>query len=110
MVTRSAPLPSCLTHVHLVLDPCQSGHSASKVLNNLKGVASRRVFQTCPELKADLRSEHLWTNEYQAKLLPYQSAAAACRYVEQNPIEAGLPVQRYSWVDPLVRPSGRLTH
>jgi REP element-mobilizing transposase RayT len=88
-------------HVHLVLDPADSGHDRPRVLNNLKGVASRRVFQECPDLKLDLHSEHLWADEYQAKLLADPGAVvSACRYVEQNSGKAGLAKQRYFWITP----------
>ena len=86
-------------HVHPVLHSGSSGHNVSKVLNNIKGVASRRVFQASPELKLDLHSDHLWTDEYQALPLPDRNAVQrACRYVENNPIELGLPKQRYPWL------------
>jgi REP element-mobilizing transposase RayT len=89
-------------HVHLVMDAGSADHAASKIINNLKGVVSRRVFQAYPELKVDLASNHLWTIEYQAKLLPALAAVRqACRYVQQNPIEAGLVSQIYSWITPL---------
>lgn len=87
-------------HVHVVVGAGATGHPASKVANNLKGVTSRRVFQTTPELKMDLQSEHLWADEYQARPLSTASALlAACRYVERNPPAAGLPQQLYSWVE-----------
>lgn len=87
-------------HVHLVLDAGGSGHAAWKVMNNLKGVAARRVFQAAPELKMDMHSEHLWADEYQAKQLPNSLAVqAACRYVARNPLEIGLPEQRYGWLE-----------
>lgn len=90
-------------HVHLVLDPGGSRHAAAKVLNNLKGVASRRVFQACPQLKSDLHSAHLWADEYQAEPLAGGDAVKrACRYVEQNPVRLGFPEQHYSWVHSLV--------
>ena len=86
-------------HVHVVLDAGRSGHKASKVLNNLKGVASRRVFQACPGLKLDLNSEHLWADEYQAKLLrEAQAVERACRYVDHNPARHALPRQEFPWV------------
>lgn len=86
-------------HVHVVLDAGRSGHSAPKVLNNLKGVAARRVFQACPGLKADLHSEHLWADEYLAKPLRGPHAVQrACRYGEENPAIHGLPRQDYHWL------------
>src|SRR5581483_1617303 len=92
-------------HVHIVLDSGTSAHGAPKVLNNLKGVAARRVFQASPELKLDLGSHHLWTAEYQAKALPDPPAVErACRYVEDNPVRMGWPRQRFPWLIS-VRPS-----
>ncbi|HEY7066095.1 MAG TPA: IS200/IS605 family transposase [Chloroflexota bacterium] len=89
-------------HVHLVIDAGRTDHAASKILNNLKGVASRRIFQASPELKLDLASNHLWTNEYQAKLLARVVAVVqACRYVRQNPVESELPSQEYTWITPV---------
>ncbi len=86
-------------HLRVVLDAGRSGHKASKVLNNLKGVASRRVFQACPGLKLDLHSEHLWADEYQARLLrDAQAVERACRYVDRNPTRHGLLQQKFPWV------------
>ena len=83
-------------HVHMVLAAGHSGHGVSKVLNNVKGVSSRRVFRAGPELKLDLRSEHLWTDEYQARPLRDRVAVEkACSYVEENRTKLGLPKQRY---------------
>ena len=86
-------------HVHLVLDAGESGHAAPKVLNNLKGVSARRVFQECPDLKLDLQSEHLWADEYHASVLTTSPAVRqACAYVFRNPIQLGLPRQSYAWL------------
>jgi REP element-mobilizing transposase RayT len=86
-------------HVHLILDAGASGHLAPKVLNNLKGVVSRRIFQASPELKLDLGSNHLWADEYQARALgDKRELARACRYVRQNPVEIGWVRQHYPWV------------
>ncbi len=77
-------------HLHLVVDAGTTGHAASKVVTNLKGVVSRRVFQASPELRPDLRSNHLWRREYQAKVLPDRiSVERACDYVRQNPRQFG---------------------
>jgi REP element-mobilizing transposase RayT len=81
-------------HVHVVVANGSMKHAAPKIINNLKGVAARRVFQSYPELKLDLGSNHLWADEYQAK--PLQTATAvqrAVHYVEQNPEEIGWPKQ-----------------
>jgi putative transposase len=86
-------------HVHLVIAAGPTNPAAPKILNNLKGVASRRVFQASPELKADLGSNHLWANEYQAKRLPtFAAVEQARRYVQHNPVEAGFSPQDYPWL------------
>lgn len=85
-------------HVHVLVDTGESKHNRSKLLNNLKGVSARRVFQAAPDLKFDLRSEHLWADEYQA--LPVTGATTFRRarlYIEQNPEKVGLPRQVYDW-------------
>lgn len=87
-------------HVHLVLEAGDSGHNAPKVLNNIKGVTSRRVFQASPELKLDLRSVHLWADEYHAQLLlDLVAVKRACLYVKENPLKLGLPSQRFPWLE-----------
>ncbi len=86
-------------HVHVVLAAGTSGRTIAKVVNNLKGVPARRVFQAAPELKLDLRSEHLWADEYDARLLPNQAAVRrACTYIRQNPVALGLPPQQFAWI------------
>lgn len=86
-------------HVHLVVDAGTSRNGAPKVLNNLKGVASRRVFQAAPGLKGDLGSEHLWADEYEASpLADMQAFKRACRYVDENPPAMGLAEQHYGWL------------
>ncbi len=88
-------------HVHAVVDSGSSGHGVSRVLNNLKGVTARRLFQASPELREDLRSDHLWADEYQAVVLEGRLALTrACHYVATNPIVIGESHQHYSWLEP----------
>ena len=87
-------------HVHMVVGAGLAAHSISKMVNNLKGVASRRVFQISPELKMDLGSAHLWTNGYDVRhLFGPRALHAACLYVKQNPVKLGLPEQHYDWLE-----------
>lgn len=52
-----------LDHVHIVLK-AKPTHQLSKLINNLKAVSARKLFQRYPELKNYLWKGHLWSPSY----------------------------------------------
>src|SRR5947209_8601632 len=66
---RALALAILPDHVHFILSPGTSGHRPAKIMNNIKGVASRRLSLFAPALKSDLRSDHLWTESYHSAVL-----------------------------------------
>ncbi len=78
-------LAYCLmeNHVHLVVIPKQD-YSLSKVFRNTNGTYSR-YFN-----KKYKKSGHLWSERYFSKILDSKYLAIAVRYVERNPVRAGL--------------------
>lgn len=52
-----------LDHIHVVFRT-KPTHQLSKLVNSLKGVTARRLFQEFPEVKARLWRGHLWSPSY----------------------------------------------
>lgn len=50
-------------HIHIVFRT-KPTHQISKLVNSLKGVTARRLFQEFPEVKARLWRGHLWSPSY----------------------------------------------
>ena len=89
-------------HVHMVVSSGSSSHALSKMMNHIKGVASRRLSEATPELKFDLASTGIWTEGYHARVLANDdSVRVAIKYVDDNPARVGLPPQNWEWLSPL---------
>jgi putative transposase len=71
---------TAIDHVHLLLR-LREGQSLPKIMNLLKGVSSRRLHQTFPELKLDSHSHHFWQRGYDQTIVAPASLAARRRYV-----------------------------
>ena len=67
-------------HVHLLLDVADR-RRLPRVMNDLKGISSRRVFATFPELKMDAETEHFWQKGYGKKVVPPAALEATKRYI-----------------------------
>lgn len=67
-------------HVHLLLDVVDKGR-LPRVMNDLKGVSARRLFEQFPELKIDARTNHFWQRGYGSKLVPSGALGATKRYI-----------------------------
>ena len=52
-----------LDHIHVVFRT-RPTHQLSKLVNSLKGVTARRLFQEFPEVKANLWHGQLWSPSY----------------------------------------------
>jgi putative transposase len=69
-----------IDHVHLLL-MVGSPSELPRAMNLLKGVSARRIFQSMPELKHDLRTTSFWQAGYGAKLIPPAAADQVRRYI-----------------------------
>ena len=101
-------------HVHLLVTPVVAG-AVSKVMQSVGARYVRYVN------RSSSRSGTLWEGRYHACLVGYDlHVLAACRYIDLNPVRAGLVacVSEYRWssfqalaglrVDPLVTPHAAL--
>lgn len=52
-----------IDHLHVVFR-CKPTHQLSKIINSLKGVSARKLFQEFPEIKTRLWNGHLWSPSY----------------------------------------------
>lgn len=73
-------LGTMVDHVHLLLELGQ-GEDLSRVVNLLKGVTARRVFQQFPELRMDAGVEHLWQKRYGYNLVSWDAVGQVATYI-----------------------------
>ena len=85
-------LAYCLmgNHVHLIVIP-QNTKSLSRAFRGVNGAYSF-YFN-----KKYGKSGHLWGDRYFSKVLDSQKLAIAVRYVERNPVRAGLVTKAEEW-------------
>lgn len=75
-------------HVHLLVRT--SRENLPKVMNMVKGISSRRIFQRFPELRLDMMSNHLWTSGYHARQVAEDGIQRVLAYVAQQKQRGGL--------------------
>lgn len=70
-------------HIHLLLR-LPAKLTLSQAMRYLKGASARHVFQTIPELKGDLRSEHFWQRGYGAKAVEPGAVPTIREYIRDH--------------------------
>ena len=50
-------------HVHLLLEK-PPWEDLPKIVKNIKGTTARKIFERFPDLRLDMKSNHLWTKGY----------------------------------------------
>jgi putative transposase len=70
-------------HVHIVVRT-KPTHQLSKLINSLKGVTARRLFQEFPRLKNRLWGGHLWSPSYFVVTVGGAPLDAIKQYVENQ--------------------------
>ena len=68
-------------HVHLLLE-LEQEEDLSKIVNQLKGVTARRVFQQFPELRLDAGVGHFWQKRYGHKVVPQDAVMEVATYID----------------------------
>jgi len=66
-------------HVHLLLTLHRG--DVPRAMNMFKGIISRRILLRFPDLRLDMRSNHLWTAGYYARTVDSSSLSATIRYI-----------------------------
>lgn len=75
-------------HVHLLVRT--SRENLSKVMNMVKGISARRIFQAFPDLRLDMGSNHLWTSGYHALEVSEGKIQRVLGYIAQQKRRGGL--------------------
>ncbi len=81
-------------HVHLVIDPGANPESLSLLMKHVAGRQTRYVN------KLEKRTGSLWEGRYKSSIVSQKEyLAACCRYVELNPLRAGMVTHpaEYQW-------------
>ncbi len=81
-------------HIHLIIDPGEDVENLGKLMKRLAGRQTRYVN------KLEKRSGSLWEGRYKSSPISTDKyLLACCRYVELNPVRAGLVVSpaEYRW-------------
>jgi len=72
-------------HVHLIIDPCEDRDNLGKLMKRLAGRQTRYVNYL------ERRSGSLWEGRYKSSPIETDTyLLACCRYVELNPVKAGM--------------------
>jgi len=74
--------------VHILVRTPQ--HRLPVVMNMVKGISSRRIFQAFPELKLDMGSNHLWISGYHAREVGRGDMLKVVGYLAQQKRRSGL--------------------
>jgi putative transposase len=69
-------------HVHLLLQLVPD--EVPRAMNMFKGILSRRIFQQFPDLRLDMRSNHLWAAGYYARTVDALSLASTIQYIQNQ--------------------------
>ncbi len=89
-------------HCHLVI--ARHTYSAEKMVNLLKGASTRQILSEgrhplAAFAKPDERPPRMWSERQWIEYLDSDEAIEnAIRYVEENPLREGKPMQRWSFV------------
>ena len=81
-------------HVHLLIDPGEEPDNLSKLMKRISGRQTRFVN------KRSKRSGSLWEGRFKSSIVSTNEYLhACCRYIELNPVQAGLvqKPQEYRW-------------
>ena len=78
---RLLEVEAAIDHVHILLE-LSADESLSRVMNLLKGVTARRIFQHYPELKLDSGVNHLWQKRYGYKPVPEAALQTVRKYIQ----------------------------
>jgi putative transposase len=81
-------------HIHLIVEPGEDAYSVSELMKRLAGRQAAFVN------KQEGRSGSLWEGRFKASPIQRDSyLLACCRYVEMNPVRAGMVAgpRRYRW-------------
>ena len=72
-----------LDHAHLLIYVGR-GEDLSYMLNVLKGISARRVFQEFPELKVQIGENHFWGRRFHANEVPSEAVRRVGRYIQRQ--------------------------
>lgn len=75
-------------HVHMLVRTTRN--DLPRVMNMVKGVSARRLFEAYPQLRLDMHSNHLWTSGYYARPIGDGEMPAVLRYIAQQKRRGGL--------------------
>ena len=70
-------------HVHLLLEVSDRGR-LPRIMNDLKGISARHLFEEFPELKLDAETNHFWQQRYGSKLVAPGALDAIKRYIRSQ--------------------------
>ena len=71
---------SWINHVHMLIF-VRPGEDLSYVMNMLKGVSARRIFQEFPDLKSQIGENHLWGRRFRPEEVPESDLESVRSYI-----------------------------
>ena len=72
-----------LDHAHLLIY-VRYAEDLSDMLNALKGISARRVFQEFPDLKMQIGENHFWGRRFHADEVPSEAVERVRRYIQRQ--------------------------
>jgi putative transposase len=74
---------SWINHVHMLIF-VRPGEDLSYVMNMLKGISARRIFEEFPDLKQQLGENHLWGRRFRPEEVPEGGLEEVRRYIQEQ--------------------------
>jgi REP element-mobilizing transposase RayT len=60
------------------------GEDLSAIMHRLKGTCARRIFQEFPDLKHQIRENHLWGRRFRADEVPFEALDEVKQYIRNQ--------------------------
>ncbi|PIU57213.1 MAG: hypothetical protein COS88_01820 [Chloroflexi bacterium CG07_land_8_20_14_0_80_51_10] len=76
-------------HVHLLLEK-PPWEDLPKIIKNIKGTTARKIFERFPDLRLDMKSNHLWTKGYKYVKHDSTSLPTVIKYIREQKQKGGL--------------------
>jgi putative transposase len=74
---------SWINHVHMLIF-VRPGEDLSYIMNMLKGVSARRIFEEFPDLKSQMGENHLWGRRFRPEEVPESDLEPVRHYIQDQ--------------------------
>jgi len=80
-------------HVHILLVK-PPWENLSDIVKNIKGATARYIFQRYPDLRLDMKSNHLWTRGFEYVKHDEASLPTVIAYIQNQKTKHAIPIKQ----------------